>query len=311
MPQPHASAVAIAVAVGLVTSCGRTSPGHTAVGHDLVTEARKLDLSGRPAEAVVLYRQAIAADANAYDAEYGIARALDLTGAYDEARTHFARALVLAPEGERDQVLRMTGISWTFSGNLAAADAEFQKVFDRLRATRSFSAAAEEANELGRLHLELGDADGAERWYRVGHDIARQASDLAPWQVDLADLRWAHAQARIAARRGLVQEADDQARVVDQLIAKGGNDDQKVQYAYLLGYLSFYRGDYRGAAAALASADQKDPAVMLLQAKAADALGQAADATAAYRRIVQSSAHSLTSAFARPVAERKLAAGGG
>ena len=307
MPRPFASATGIAL-VALAMSCGRPSPGQPAVVHDLVAQARKLDLSGQQAGAIALYRQAIAQDSSSYDAEYGIARALDLTGAYDDARTHFARALALAPEGEKDQVRRMIGISWTFSANVAAADREFRAVFDRLLESRSFGAAAEEANELGRLHLETGDADAAERWYRQGHEVARQAPDLAAWQVDLADLRWAHAEARIAARRGRVQEARDQAHLVDQLIAKGGNDDQKIQYAYLLGYLSFYRGDYPGAASALASADQKDPAVMLLQAEAADALGQAADATAAYRRIVQSSAHSLTSAFARPIAARKLSA---
>ena len=307
MPRSLASTLAL-VLVALSATCGRRSPGQPAVVHDLVAQARKLDLSGQQAEAIALYRQAIAQDASSYDAEYGIARALDLTGAYEEARTHFARALALAPEGEQDQVRRMIGISWTFSGNVGAADREFQEVFDRLLASRSFGAAAEEANELGRLHLETGDADAAEHWYRQGHEVARQASDLAAWQLDLADLRWAHAQARIAARRGRTQDAKDQARVVDQLIAKGGNDDQKVQYAYLLGYISFYRGDYRGAADALASADQKDPAVMLLQAEAEEQLGRAADATASYRRVVQSSAHSLTSAFARPVAVRKLSA---
>jgi tetratricopeptide (TPR) repeat protein len=277
------------------------------VVHDLVTQARKLDLSGHQAAAIANYRQAIALDSNSYDAEYGMARALDLTGAYEEARTHFARALTLAPEGEKDQVMRMTGISWTFSGNLAAADAEFRKVFDRQLAARSFGAAAEEANELGRLHLEMGDPDSAEHWYRVGHDVARQASDLAPWQLDLADLRWAHAQARIAIRRGLAEEARDRAAVAKRLIAKGGNDDQKVQYAYLLGYISFYRGNYKDAAAALATADQKDPAVLLLRAEAAEKLSEAEEATKYYRQVVESSAHSLTSAFARPEAQRKLA----
>ena len=278
--------------------------------HDLVAQARKLDLSGQQTSAIASYRQAIAIDANSYDAEYGIARALDLTGAYDEARAHFARALTLAPEGEKDQVLRMTGISWTFSGNLAAADAEFRKVFDRQVASRSFGAAAEEANEIGRLHLEFGDPDGAERWYSLGRQVAGEASDLAPWQIDLADLRWAHAQARIAARQGRAREARDHAAVVERLLAKGGNDDQRVQYAYLLGYLSFYDGDYRGAASALAGADQKDPAVLLLRGDAAERLGRVEDAATYYRAVVQSSAHSLTSALARPVAERKLAQAG-
>lgn len=271
-------------------------------------QARRLDRAGDQVAAIAAYRQAIAGDSNSYDAEYGLARALDLTGRYDEARQHFARALLLAPDGEQNQVLRMVGLSWTFSGDLGSADAEFRKVFDRQMAARGFGAAAEQANELGRLHLELGDPADAERWYRQGHDVAGRVPDVEPWQIDLAEIRWAHAQSRIAARRGQHQDAREHAAVVDALIAKGGNDDQRAPYAYLLGYLAFYRGDYAEAGAALAGADQKDAAVQLLRAQAAEHAGRPDDALACYRRAVQSTAHSLTTALARPIAERKLSA---
>lgn len=306
-------ALAISAVAGLASACSssREKPPSNSMLQDLLIQARKLDLSGQQQASIALYRQAIERDPNSYDANYGLARALDLVGSYDEAREHFARAVELAPRGDKDQAMRMLGISWTFAGNLDEASRIFQKVFEGRLSDKNFAAAAEEANELGRLHLELGDLAGAEAWYGRGHEVAGRAADRPQWQIDLADMRLAHAQARIAARRGLAQEARREVAIVHDLLAKGGNDDQKVEYAYLLGYVNFYLGEYHKAVEALAQADQQDPAVLLLLAQATEKLGQADRARDGYRRVGQSSAHSISSALARPIARQSLAAGGG
>jgi tetratricopeptide (TPR) repeat protein len=273
----------------------------------LVSEARKLDLDGQQAESIALYRQALASDSNSFDAHYGIARALDLAGSYEEARQHFAKALELAPEGDRDQTLRMMGIAWTFVGDVHEASRYFTQAFDRRVAENNPAAAAEIANELGRVHLELGGSDQAEQWYRTGHEMSRRAKDQLAWQIDLADMRWAHAQARLAARRGRREEARRQEAIVKTLLDKGGNDDQRIQYAYLRGYVDFYLNDFRAAVDALEQADQKDPSVLILLGEACDKLSRPDEARAYYRKVLQSSSHAVNSAFARPIARRKLA----
>ena len=273
---------------------------------DLISQARQLDLAGRQEEAIGLYEQVIEADPGSYDAHYGIARALDLAGRYEEARDHFARALELSPEPSRDQTLRMMGIAWTFVGETAEAARFFQEVFERRLAARNFPGASELANELGRVYLESGALDEAEAWYRRGHEVAGREADRPDWQVRLADMRWAHAQARIAARRGQADAARQHEAEVAALLDQGGNDDQRVQYAYLRGYVAYYLGDHASAVSHLQHADQEDPFILLLLARASEALGRAEEAQVYYRQVLASNSHAINNAFARPAAREKL-----
>lgn len=269
--------------------------------------AFRLDNSGQRDEAIALYRQVLARDARSYDAHYGIARALDLKGNYAEAREHFATAIELAPDdGSRDQALRMMGVSWTFVGDAKQAVPFFKRVFDRRLSAGDFSGAAEEANEIGRVLLELGDATGAQQWYRTGFDTAGKASKQSAGDRDLAALRWAHAQARIAIRRGNRAEAQKQTAAVKSLLDKGTNSDQRIQYPHLTGYVAFYEKDYKRAVAELQQADQEDPFVLMLIAEAYDHLGDTSRARDYYRKVLASNSHAITNAFARPVARRKL-----
>ena len=273
---------------------------------DLVGQARALERKGQEDAAIAAYRSALDHDPKSFDAQYGIARALDLAGSYDEARQHFAKAIDLAPDGSQEQALRMMGIAWTFVGNLDEATRYFRQVFDRRVAAGDPAGAAEEANELGRVYLELGHVDQAETWYRTGHDTAGREAGQPAAQIDLADMRWAHAQARIAARRGREKDARQQEAIVKRLLDKGGHEDQRIQYAYLRGYVEFYLGHYSAAVTELQEADQQDPFILLLLAAANEKLGQPDRARDYYLKVLASTSHAVNSAFARPVARRKI-----
>jgi len=273
---------------------------------DFVGQARALERKGQEDAAIAAYRNALNHDPKSFDAQYGIARALDLAGSYDEARQHFAKAIDLAPDGSQEQALRMMGIAWTFVGNLDEATRYFRQVFDRRVAAGDPAGAAEEANELGRVYLELGHLDQAETWYRTGHDMAGRETGRPAAQIDLADMRWAHAQARIAARRGREKDARQQEAMVKRLLDKGGNEDQRIQYAYLRGYVEFYVGHYSAAVTELQKADQQDPFILFLLAEAHEKLSQPDRARAYYLKVLASTSHAVNSAFARPVARRKI-----
>jgi len=288
----------------LVAACGGARSAPPTI--DFIGQARRLERDGQEDAAIAAYRSALRQNVNSFDAQYGIARTLDLAGSYDEARQHFAKAIDLAPDGAKEQALRMMGIAWVFVGNVDEATRYFGEVFDRRVAAGNSAGAAEEANELGRVYLELGHLDQAERWYRTGHDMAGREADRPAAQVDLAEMRWAHAQARLAARRGRAKEARQQEAVVLRLLDKGGNEDQRIQYAYLRGYVEFYLGHYPAAVAELEKADQQDPFILLLLAQANEKLQQPDRARDDYRKVLALSSHAVNSAFARPVARRKI-----
>ena len=208
----------------------------------VLAEAHRLDLDGQQDEAIGRYEEVLRRDPQSYAAHYGLGRALDLAGRYNAARRHFATAIALASDSDTDQALRMMAIAWVFVGNVDEAASRYRQVFDRHMAAGRFSDASDVANELGRLYLEFGQLDHAETWYRTGHEAAVRQADRQPWPVDLADMRWAHAQARIAARRGQVRDARRLTTVVRTLLDKGGNKEQEIQYPYLVGYVDFYRG---------------------------------------------------------------------
>ena len=282
------------------------APTRAPAQDDVVNQARRLDLEGKQDAAIALYRQALARTPDSFDAQYGIARALDLAGSYDEARRHFARAIELAPEGAKDQALRMMGVSYAFVSNVSEAARYFRQVFDRRLAAGNVAGAAEVANELGRVYLELGDPDDALTWYRSGDEaVARQPNRPAS-EIDLAAMRWAHAQARVAARKGNAREARRQQAVVKSLLDKGTNPDQQIQYPYLVGYIDFYLKDYAGAIAQLQKADQEDPFILMLLAEAYEKSGKAATARDYYRKVLASTSHAVNNAFARPIARQKM-----
>ena len=125
----------------------------------------------------------------------------------------------------------------------------------------------------------------------------------------MAAMRWAHAQARIAARRGQADTAAEHVAAVQAIVEKGTNTGQEPQLAYLRGYVAFHLGDAAGAIAALEGADHEDPFILLLLAQAHERTGDIAAARDFYSRVMASTSHALTAAIARPTARERLEAG--
>jgi tetratricopeptide (TPR) repeat protein len=305
----HASARA-GVLCGLLMAGAAVAVAQPPAGGDpqsIVKQARKLNSEGKQDEAIALYREALMRAPDSYDAHYGLGVALDLEGDYAGARQAFMKAIQLAPDESKEQVLAATAVSYTFAGDIREAASFYQQLFDRQTAASNFAAAAETANALGRVYLESGDLDNATKWYQTGHETSRRQADIPGPQIDLSDLRWAHAQARIAARRGNAATARAQIASVKNILDKGTNDEQRIQYPYLVGYVDLFVKDYPGAIEQLQQANQDDPFVLFLLAQAYERSGDADKARGAYQHVLASNAHSLNNAFARPAARKKLA----
>lgn len=276
----------------------------------LLKEGSTLVSEGKYDEALALSKRALAADPKSYGAHLVTGIVMDLKGDYAAARQHLSQAIEVAPEAARDQALVAMAISYAFEAKAADAAKYYQKVFDKQLAAQGLDAAAGIANALGRIYLESGDAANAEKWYRTGYETAKKQTNLKPEQVDLWEMRWLHAQARISARRGNSAEADRHTAAlkiyIDKITPGGPNADQLSIYPYLVGYVAFYLKNYDVAITELQKADQNDPFILGVLAQAHEHSGDKTKARAYYEKVLASHGHTINTAFSRPVALKAL-----
>jgi tetratricopeptide (TPR) repeat protein len=271
----------------------------------LVQQGRRLNAAGKQADAIRLYEQALAADPNLFDAHLAMGIALDLEGRYADARGHLTRAIALAPPEGKVTALNAMAVSYAFERK-ADQGAEFYRQAYDLESAERPGSAGEEANALGRLYLESGNTKQARRWYETGYETARRQRDEPGSQLDLWHFRWLHAQARIAAREGHRRDARTKLAEAQALVAKSpALQDQAQALAYLTGYVELFVGDAHAALAALAGADQQDPFVLMLEARAAEKIGARTRAHDLWRNVMEQNGHSLQNAFARSEARQR------
>jgi tetratricopeptide (TPR) repeat protein len=275
----------------------------------LIKKGQKLNSEGKQDEALKLYQQALEKSPDLYAAHLESGIALDLKGDYAPAREHLQKALAVAPADQKNRARRVMAFSYAFECKAAEAETYEKQAFDSLLSKPDFDAAAGVANELARIKLECGDIDGAANWYKTGYDTAMRKTDMKEADKNLWAFRWAHAQARIAARRGQRDEAQKQVAAAKAALEKANNPDQAQFFPYLTGYVAFYGGDYRMAIAELGKANQEDPFILMLLAQSYEKSGDTARAKEYYGKVMANNGHGPTNAFARPVARKKLAGG--
>jgi tetratricopeptide (TPR) repeat protein len=274
---------------------------------ELVKQGQKLGTEGHGEDAMSLFERAIAIDPDSYDAQLYYGVALDLKGNYDEARKHLTRAIELVPDQQAVQPLRVMAVSYAFQCNTDKAAEYERRAFDLQYKWNKLADAANTADELARIYLECGDLDNAFQWYQTGHLTALKNPNITPGEKNLWGFRWEAALARIAARKGQVEQAQQHLAAGKAILAKNENPDQMRFYPYLSGYVALYAGNYKGAIADLQSSDQKDVFVMSLLAQAYEKSGDKAQALEYYKKILTVNMHNPTNAFARPLAEKKVA----
>ena len=190
-------------------------------------------------------------------------------------------------------------VSYAFESKAADAARFYEQVFNDRTAAANFNGAAATANAMARTYLESGDIPNAEKWYRTGYDTAKKIKDLTPAQSELWEMRWLHAQARIASRRGDAAGARAHAAAIKALLDKGANEAERPQYQYLLGYIALDAGDFDTAIAELQKGNLDDSFVVGLLARAYEKKGDSAKAAEYHNKALASPAHSLNTAFSR------------
>lgn len=272
-----------------------------------VQRGRRLVAEGKHAEGLALYESALKARPQLAEAHLAAGIVLDLMGRYAEARRHLTTAIENAPDELKANALSAMAVSYVFERRTADAAGFYQQVYDLDVAAERPAGAAATANALGRLYLETGDTKKARQWYETGYEMARRQKDEPASQLALWQLRWLHAQGRIAAREGRTADA---RRFVDEaraLVAKTPSlKDEGPTVAYLAGYVALHTGDASGARKALAGASDTDPFNLMLMAEAAEKTGDMAAAKDYWSRIVAINGHGIQHALSRPVAQQRL-----
>jgi len=278
---------------------------------ELVEQGQKLVAAGEIDNALALYQRALQLDPDLYEGHLYMGVALDLQGKYDEARTHLGQAISLANDQQTVQALRVMAVSYAFQCNTDKASEYERRAFDLQYKWNKYDQAAGTADELARIYLECGDYDNAFQWYQTGHLTGLKQPNLTSAQKELWEFRWEAALARIAARKGQKDKAQQHLTAAKAILEKMNNPEQTRFYPYLEGYVAFYGGDYKTAIADLQKANDqfegKDPFVLGLLAQAYEKSGDKAQAIAYYKKVLTINLHNPTNAFARPLAEKKLA----
>lgn len=287
--------------------CAQQTPAPAAL--DLVKQGEKLNSEGKQDDALALYQKALAMSPNLYEAHLASGIALDLKANYVEARQHFVKAIEFARADSKQQALRAMAMSYAFAGNTNEAAKFEQQVIDARIAAHDYIGAAEIANELARVYLESGNTIDAYKWYKQGYETAQRKPDFTDADKNLWLFRWEHAQARIAARRGKAEEAQQHVAAAKAALDKANNPEQARFVPYLTGYVAFYIGDYKTAIADLQKADQHDPLIVALLGESYEKTGDQSQAMDYYRKVLASNAHNPTNAFARPLVRKKLGEG--
>ena len=302
MTQLHVTATLFIAALGLPGSFSVQDPG------ERLKAANRLEFNdGKRTEAAEIYRDVLARNPGNFDAHLGLGRILIVDGKIAEGRQHLDQALAAASDNQRNSALSALAISHVFEGNGAAAAKIYQQIFASQLKANAISPAANTANALGRVLLESGDLDNAEKWYRTGYETAAKIQDVPPEEKDIWEMRWRHAQGRIAARRKQFDAARRHLAAVEGLVAKGTLPDGQDLFApQLAGYVAFYQGSYDEAIVALAKADQEDPFVLGLLAQAHEQKKEMAKARDLYARVLAQPGFSLQMALSRPLATQRL-----
>lgn len=245
--------------------------------------------------ALVAVRPALTAQANRADS-LRTAQRVDAEGKHAEARAIYQALIASAPDAAaKAATTRRLAMSYGYDGNCSKV-IELQEQVIAYWVTRRAAEPqnahyqeGEMANEAGRVCIDHGFLDEAERMYRRGTMLGNAEPAPRTHPASLWAFREAHALARVAARRGNTAEAARwlgearKALDADSVMAKS----QEQYFPYLVGYVALFTGDLATAEAQFqktVAAMPNDPFQLVLLGMTHEKMGHAKVARELYQR---------------------------
>ena len=270
---------------------------------------QQLVRSGNLGEALEVYQAELKASPDSVAAHNGAGVVLDLLGRTKEAKTHFNRAIELAPTpAAKANAQRALAMSYAFDNDCANAAKYDVMAADYWASVPDYFRQGELLNEAARVCIEAGVLDTAEKLYLRGEEAGLKEPNISPARTALWKFRTEHALARLAARRNQPDVARKHVAAARAILDSNPEmaKDQEIYFPYLTGYVALYSGDAKTALAELQKARQDDPFIQVLMAQAYEKLGEREQAKALYRKAAATTAHNPVGAYARPLAMKML-----
>ncbi len=253
---------------------------------DSLRQATRMDVEGRHAEARALF-QTLIDNAPTPAAKAAATRRLAMSYGYD---SNCAKVIEL-----EEQVVAY----WVTRREAEPQNAHYQE--------------GEMANEAARVCIDHGFLDEALMMYRRGSELGNAEPEPRTHPKSLWDFRLAHAEARIAARKGDSAAAHRWVAEARRILESDPKmaEDQAQYLPYLEGYVALFTGDLATAEAKFLHATQQmrnDPFQVVLLGMTYEKMGQASKANELYERAyTMSTGSNPPNVFSRTFTKKKLA----
>jgi tetratricopeptide (TPR) repeat protein len=262
---------------------------------------------GRFDESIKNYEKALSLDKNFVASYVGIGNNQLFMDRPDEARATFAKlAAVARTTGERRTAHLWTAAAYVHQGETDKAIAEIKRGSALAEADGDMASMSGDLNQIGDILREAGQFDQALAKYGEALEVMSRAS--VPDEVKAATRRNTLFElGRVAVMKQDVATAKAKAAEYGTQVAAKAVPFEVRQQHELNGLIALAENRPRDAVAELKKANQQDPRVLHLLAKALQASGEASEARAVALKAADYNALAFNYAFVRKAA-RKMSA---
>lgn len=261
---------------------------------------------GRYEESITSYEKALAIDPNFVASYIGIGNNRMFMGRFEDARSAFSAIEAIARnDAERRLICTWRAVSYLHEGDFEAAYDEIQTRYDIAAETNDLGSMSGDLNLLGGIYLRAGRAEEAADNYRAQIEMIR-SSDVTDEVKEAATRNQKYDLTRVALWKGDLDTATELAGAYREDV-EIHNVRFEVQRTHELdAMIAIAEGDMEIAIRHLERANQQNPEIWLLKARAYAAMGEAEDARLACDEIINFNQLSLNLAFVRNTAREML-----
>lgn len=261
---------------------------------------------GRFEESIDQYRAALGVDPNFVASYVGIANNQMFMGRTADARaTLDALEGIARNDGERRQACTWKAVSYLYDRGPDSALAEAQRRFDIAAETDDRGAMVGDLNFMGNILLENGAIDEALARFRDSVQMAESA-DIPDEVKEAARRNHLFDTARCALAAGDADAATTMAARYAEAVAVNDVRFEVQQSHELNAMLEIAAGNEGAALLELDQANQLNPRVMLLRARALQGMGDLDDARSALHELIDFNQLSVNLAYVRPRAREMV-----